>query len=320
MEDLSLYKTNCKTCAKEIDLYQARIISNKKYYRKDRINTFCSLACSGIARRKDKKVTIKKRKIPNTNIVCKVCNKNIEFEYRSRIFCSIECRNINETNKRRIKNNICCEERTCYTCKKIFMGYNKAVFCSDVCSIPKSQRYKELSAKIKNELITLKGNKCKHCSQIFDSTQYCFHHRNPKDKKFTLDRSNLLKKSKEDILNELEKCDLYCHNCHAILHCKNNVNKNAKNKKRILIEKAGGKCCNCGWTSDIEATFSFDHIGEKRFPLDICHIKNISYEELLEEIKNCMLLCMNCHINKNTWQNRKTPLVSNIDYAIINDK
>jgi hypothetical protein len=43
-----------------------------------------------------------------------------------------------------------------------------------------------------------------------------FHHRVPSEKKFEL--ANIWGKTRKQILEELEKCDVLCANCHRILH------------------------------------------------------------------------------------------------------
>lgn len=63
------------------------------------------------------------------------------------------------------------------------------------------------------------GGKCLHCSRIFheDNIQSAtFHHKY--DKKFNLTASCMSLHSKEDVDNEIKKCDLLCMNCHMTLH------------------------------------------------------------------------------------------------------
>jgi hypothetical protein len=63
----------------------------------------------------------------------------------------------------------------------------------------------------------LKSNmSCKECGEdripCLD-----FHHRNRKDKNFTIS-TKIYQISKKKILAEIKKCDVLCRNCHAYLH------------------------------------------------------------------------------------------------------
>jgi len=49
-----------------------------------------------------------------------------------------------------------------------------------------------------------------------------FHHRDPKKKEIEVSRAVADGWSKERILKEIEKCDVLCRNCHAIIHWEEN--------------------------------------------------------------------------------------------------
>jgi hypothetical protein len=67
-------------------------------------------------------------------------------------------------------------------------------------------------------------------------------------------------------------------------------------KKIKLLEMSGNKCSSCGYDKCPDA-LSFHHIDKstKSFGLsaDIIHSK--SWDIILEELKKCILVCMNCH-------------------------
>ena len=68
----------------------------------------------------------------------------------------------------------------------------------------------------KDRAIAYLGGKCKDCGGGFIRDVYDFHHRNTKDKAFTL--SQRFARSWEVLKPELDKCDLLCANCHRIRH------------------------------------------------------------------------------------------------------
>jgi hypothetical protein len=78
-------------------------------------------------------------------------------------------------------------------------------------------RQKGVSFERKWEAIKDKGGKCQHCGECRPA-MLCFHHRNPSDKRLKLD-ARTFSNTKYDVLKEeLDKCDLLCHNCHQELH------------------------------------------------------------------------------------------------------
>lgn len=70
--------------------------------------------------------------------------------------------------------------------------------------------------KLKNELVEYKGGKCIICGYNKSIWGLAFHHRDPKQKQFTVSNGNI--KSLERLKKEADKCDLLCHNCHSELH------------------------------------------------------------------------------------------------------
>ena len=73
----------------------------------------------------------------------------------------------------------------------------------------------------KVELIRLKGAICRDCLLKYDGTNgaiFDFHHINPDEKLFALNQQQLISKSWKKIIDELEKCELLCSNCHRKIH------------------------------------------------------------------------------------------------------
>ena len=71
--------------------------------------------------------------------------------------------------------------------------------------------------QFKRKLIAYKGGKCLVCGYCKDVPgAFVFHHRDPKDKLFSIASS--FHRKKKDIYLEVDKCDLLCANCHAEIH------------------------------------------------------------------------------------------------------
>lgn len=80
------------------------------------------------------------------------------------------------------------------------------------------QERKEWFAELKKNLV------CKKCG-IDDFRVLDFHHRDPTEKDSEV--SNMIARTtKEKILEEIEKCDVLCANCHRIEHFKDDCGSN----------------------------------------------------------------------------------------------
>lgn len=73
---------------------------------------------------------------------------------------------------------------------------------------------KEIRDKKKAELIAYKGGMCHDCGGIFRRVCYSFDHRDPSAKSFGI--CDGMSKPMSELMAEVDKCDLVCHNCHAI--------------------------------------------------------------------------------------------------------
>lgn len=78
-----------------------------------------------------------------------------------------------------------------------------------------NQRRKDLvewfNSEVKADL------KCKSCGTDHPAV-LDFHHRNPDEKLYEVSNMPWRSISKKKILEEIAKCDVYCANCHRILH------------------------------------------------------------------------------------------------------
>lgn len=91
----------------------------------------------------------------------------------------------------------------------------------------------------KKRLLELKGvNKCNICGYDKFIGSLDFHHRNGEKKKFIISDVNKVSKIEElgiILLDELDKCDVICKNCHALIHI--NVNRVEKYFDKIISKK-----------------------------------------------------------------------------------
>ena len=103
-------------------------------------------------------------------------------------WCSESCR-----AKWRYKNDSVIKDRNTYTEQKARGYFNK---------------WKALQYK---------GGKCQTCGEDRPAT-LCFHHRDSSQKELKLDGRSFANRKWELIKEEVDKCDLLCHNCHNVLH------------------------------------------------------------------------------------------------------
>lgn len=117
-------------------------------------------------------------------------------------------------------------EKKCILCGKIFLAntYNRQ-YCYE-CSpegLSSAEALKSKKRALKNFLIEYKGGKCQECG--YDKCQGAlqFHHKNPENKEFSLAHVNLNNTnfSMKKVIEEIDKCDLLCANCHAEKHYSN---------------------------------------------------------------------------------------------------
>jgi predicted HNH restriction endonuclease len=93
-------------------------------------------------------------------------------------------------------------------------------------------------------------------------------------------------------------CSLTCKNSSTNNKYQNYVSQQERGRQRRnqLIEQMGGQCEICGYDKN-HAALAFHHLNPaaKNFPIDLRKCSNTSLEKLLDEVKKCQLLCLNCH-------------------------
>ena len=89
-------------------------------------------------------------------------------------------------------------------------NYMKEYRKNHYASTTKRDRYRTIKA----EWVEYKGGKCQDCGGVFPSCVFQFHHRDPKEKSFTIGSG--AHKAYDVVKAEIDKCDLLCANCHFI--------------------------------------------------------------------------------------------------------
>jgi hypothetical protein len=81
-----------------------------------------------------------------------------------------------------------------------------------------SLRHAMRSARKKQELLKHIGQTSCSCCGFSDVRALCFHHRDPAIKEINISKGLILNYKIDRLKREVEKCDVYCLNCHAIRH------------------------------------------------------------------------------------------------------
>ena len=145
-------------------------------------------------------------------------------------------------------------------------------------------------------LIKLLGGCCKKCSK-YDPAIMCFHHTDPKTKEYNINELTSYRYSR--LVNEAEKCELLCCNCHSEIH--SNIEKlttYSLTKMKLLNMIDKHSCEHCGYDKNINALI-FHHIdpNEKDFNiakrLGACKLS--IPQSIINEVSKCLVLCVNCH-------------------------
>ena len=146
----------------------------------------------------------------------------------------------------------------------------------------------------KIKAIKLLGGKCLDCG--CDNPLLIEFHHSQNNKEHIIAR--LLNSRWSVIEREVKKCTPLCSNCHVELH--NNLNgRHNKEKKRWLKSLKLCSCEECGHTNNSLASLEFHHIDKNNKRFCISNVfnrnKNVSVQELKDELYKCRILCRNCH-------------------------
>ena len=115
-------------------------------------------------------------------------------------------------------NSVMRKTSNCSICNNELVGKQK-LFCSLKCKNAVHQSYpaqKKRGLKRKLYLVNEFGGKCSSCGYAKNLSGLAFHHLHGKE--FKLDARSLSNRKIGPIMEEVAKCKLLCHNCHAETH------------------------------------------------------------------------------------------------------
>lgn len=151
----------------------------------------------------------------------------------------------------------------------------------------RKQAARELFQEIKISCLIC-GNTNKCCLE--------FHHRDPSQKRNLVCRLKDWGYSNKLLLEEIDKCDIICANCHREHHYSGRPYYGNKKGRYVYKIKEESCCSTCGinkWQC-----LDFHHRNESD---KICNIGRMiregkySLENVIDEMKKCDIVCVNCH-------------------------
>ena len=156
----------------------------------------------------------------------------------------------------------------------------------------KRNRRKEFKAIIDSK----KDGPCIVCKIKYSPEAMDLCHRDSKDKLFRISDAGKRIYSKDTLLSEIDKCDLYCANCRKIQELKDIIKSDDKKKKlRLLIDGLKNvPCAECGKTYP-SYVMEFHHINGDKAGTIALMINNTNSKAVLDEVAKTSVLCINCH-------------------------
>lgn len=156
------------------------------------------------------------------------------------------------------------------------------------------QKNQERKIVLKIKCIDYLGGSCNRCKLNVDCLDvYCFHHRNPLDKDFSL--STRRTSTFEAIKSELDKCELLCSNCHRKEHYIAKTDKFARyrrGRKIRAVTMFDNICAGCGLMDD-PCVYDFHHPDSSK--KDSGFVASRPWADTEKELLKCVMLCVNCH-------------------------
>jgi hypothetical protein len=149
----------------------------------------------------------------------------------------------------------------------------------------------------------MKSDPCVDCGRTFHPSVMDFDH--VAGYKFR-GIGEILGYSEEIILQEIDKCELVCANCHRVRTKSRRVNRSVNKARQRFYERIDAlkvkPCLDCSECFPPES-MDFDHVQEGKIAT-IAQMRGNSWGTVLLEIAKCELVCANCH-RLRTWLRRK---------------
>lgn len=157
----------------------------------------------------------------------------------------------------------------------------------------------------------VKSVPCKDCNETYHYCVMEFDHLPEFKKEFNISRVSQ-RVGKQKLLDEINKCDIVCSNCHRIRTYlrKYGVNYIPKRKSTVrdwLVSLKSSPCLDCNKEYP-HYVLDFDHRPDEIKLFNIAEWmkqKDKSQDAIQKEIDKCDLLCTNCHrlrsFNNKTW-------------------
>jgi hypothetical protein len=149
-------------------------------------------------------------------------------------------------------------------------------------------------ANFRNFLNEKKNRPCLDCDQLFPPCAMDFDHRDRATKKFNVSEAG--DKPSKDLLEEIEKCDVVCANCHRKREFDRRGIKDGAHQRKVYKLIASFKTGNCLHCNKNYGSYSMDL--DHRDPKTKCFSLGKPPSKvslILEEIAKCDLVCANCH-------------------------
>ena len=86
-------------------------------------------------------------------------------------------------------------------------------------------------------------------------------------------------------------------------------------RKKELVALCGGKCVMCG-LRDHYSVYDFHHTGKKNAQISQI-LSRRSWEVILKEVENCIMVCSNCHRKIHSLTEIKIKNIKNIKTGIV---
>ncbi len=165
----------------------------------------------------------------------------------------------------------------------------------------KRKRRRELQEVIEEH----KSIPCKKCDKTFHPAAMDLIHRDPNERKFSMREATRLIHSVERLVEEIEKCDVYCANCVKEMRVEkfladtdgNGSRTRRRKKLKTIMEEMKSKACNdCGETYP-PYVMEFDHLDghEKVESISKMINKERPIQMILDELQKTEPICTNCH-------------------------